>query len=465
MSGGEPIPKQRFYSRLKGSGTHEGILINILIVNFFYRIFGEGFRVLLIPFAEDVMHWTDYEYGLILSIGGYAAMAVVFLLGIVVDIQFKRTTMIVGLVCVIASAVVFTRVRLFGLSILFYALFAIGQQLMMISTNTFIANETKRGQDRTVGFTANQATRGIANSLAPIISMYMLTIPGLNFDWAFLIMAGFAVVAIVLIFTLKLVVEDTPKAEIDYAQKLSEDSKDEYTNFSDQKEGKKSILGVQISFGLGRMLMGFTSGVAIPFVGRYIYAEFLTGHYVNATEMWGWLNFVFWIVLTAGYILIGLFAEKIGKEFIVVVSWAMVIPAAVGIMLANTFYVAATFYIIRAFFAMCPSAAWNSFMYEWIAPKHRGKTLGLLQTGQRGMRATGTLIGGLAFATLGTTLFPIAMTAYPIAGLIPLIQSKIVKKKLAKQNALEESQKEIEVKEDEEASTSAEYIEDSMRVR
>ena len=464
MSEESPPPKQKYLSRLKGSGTHQGILINILIINFFYRIFGEGFRVLLIPFAEDVMQWSDYQYGLILSIGGYAAMAVVFLLGIVVDIQFKRTTMIIGLICTIISAIVFTRVNIFALSVVFYALYAIGQQLMMISTNTFIANETKKGQDRTVGFTANQASRGIANSLAPIISMYVLTIPGLSFDWTFTIMAGFAAIALVLIFVLKLVVEETPSAEIEYAQKLSEDSKDEFTNFSDEKEGKRSILGVQISFGLGRMLMGFTSGVAIPFVGWYIYTEFLSDVYVNATEMWGWLNFVFWIVLTIGYILIGLFAEKIGKEIIVVVSWALVIPAAVGIMLANTFYVAAAFYIIRAFFAMCPGAAWNSFMYEWIAPKHRGKTLGLLQTGQRGMRATGTLIGGLAFASLGTTLFPIAMTAYPIAGLIPLIQSKIVKRRLTKQKDEEEivRKKEEEI---EEETTHTEYIEDSMRVR
>ncbi len=436
--------KEKFYSRLNGSGTHKGILINILIVNFFYRIFGEGFRVLLIPFAEDIMDWSDYEYGLILAIGGYAAMAVVFLLGIVVDIQFKRTTMVIGLICTIASAVVFTRVSLLALSIVFYALFAIGQQLMMISTNTFIANETKKGQDRTRGFTANQTTRGVANAIAPLISMYMLTIPGINFDWAFTIMAGFAVVALILIFTLKLVVEDSPKAEIEYAEKLSEDSQDEFTQFSDKKEDKKSILGVQVSFGLGRMLMGFTSGIAIPFVGWYIYERFLSGVYVNATEMWGWLNSIFWIVLTFGYILMGLFAEKIGKEIIIVISWALVIPAAVGIMLANTFYVAAAFYIIRAFFAMCPSAAWNSFMYEWIAPKHRGKTLGLLQTGQRGMRATGTLIGGLAFASLGTILFPIAMTAYPIAGLIPLIQSKIVKKRLAKQKEFDKATSEEE---------------------
>ncbi|MHA1556984.1 MAG: MFS transporter [Candidatus Heimdallarchaeota archaeon] len=458
---GSKPKKEKFYSRLNGSGTHKGILINILIVNFFYRIFGEGFRVLLIPFAEDIMDWSDYEYGLILAIGGYAAMAVVFLLGIVVDIQFKRTTMVIGLTCTIISAVVFTRVSLLALSIVFYALFAIGQQLMMISTNTFIANETKKGQDRTRGFTANQTTRGVANALAPLISMYMLTIPGINFDWAFTIMAGFAVVALILIFTLKLVVEDTPKAEIEYAEKLSEDSKDEFTQFSDNKEDKKSILGVQVSFGLGRMLMGFTSGVAIPFVGWYIYEEFLSGA-SNATEMWGWLNCIFWIVLTFGYIIMGLFAEKIGKEIIIVISWALVIPAAVGIMLANTFYVAATFYIIRAFFAMCPSAAWNSFMYEWIAPKHRGKTLGLLQTGQRGMRATGTLLGGLAFASLGTVLFPIAMTAYPIAGLIPLIQSKIVKKRLAKRKESEKAANEKEIPPFEE-----EYIieDDSLRVK
>ncbi|MGC9779122.1 MAG: MFS transporter [Candidatus Heimdallarchaeota archaeon] len=437
MSEESPKPqRESFYSRLKGSGSHEGILINIFVVNFFYRIFGEGFRVLLIPYAEDVMQWSDYEFGLILSVGGYASMAIVFLLGIIVDIQFKRTTMIVGLVCTIVSAVIFTRMKIFALSILFYSFFAVGQQLMMISTNTFIANETKRGEHRTFGFTGNQVTRGIANVAAPLISMYLLTIdlPNIEYvewvNWVFTIMAGFALVSLVLVFTLKLVVEDTPKDEINYAEKLSEDSCDEFTKFSEDKDGKKSVLGVQMSFGLGRMLMGFTSGVAIPFVGWYIYGDFISGKYNNAEEIWGWINSIHWAVLTLGYLFIGSFAEKIGKEFIVVVSWTLVIPSAVGIMLASGIYMATAFFIMRSFFAMSPGAAWNSFMYEWIPPKHRGKTLGLLQTGQRGMRATGTLLGGLAFAAFGPTLFPIAMTAYPIAGLLPLIQSKLVKKRL-----------------------------------
>ncbi|MHA1243091.1 MAG: MFS transporter [Candidatus Heimdallarchaeota archaeon] len=434
MSEDTPKPKrENFYSRLRGTGSHQGILVNILIVNFFYRIFGEGFRVLLIPYASGI--WTEYQYGIILAVGGYAAMGFVFILGIVVDIQFKRTTMIIGIIFTIASALIFSRMTIFGLSITFYALFAVGQQLMMISTSTFIANETKKGQHRTFGFTGNQATRGVANAIAPIISMYLLKIPGIDYTWAFTIITVFAVVSLILVFTLKLVAEESPKAEIEYAEKLSEESEDDFTKYSKTKDGKRSILGVQASFGIGRMLMGFTSGVAIPFVGWYVYTSFLEGVYTEtaANEIWGWINCIHWIVLTLGYLLMGVFAEKIGKSKIVVIFWTLVIPAAVGIWLAQSLLVVVTFYIMRSFFAMTPGAAWNSFLYEWIPPKHRGKTLGLLQTGQRGMRSTGTLLGGLAFATFGAALFPIAMTAYPIAGLFPLIQSYIVKRRLKKQ--------------------------------
>ncbi|MHA1125890.1 MAG: MFS transporter [Candidatus Heimdallarchaeota archaeon] len=446
MSEDTPKPKKdNFYSRLRGTGAHQGILINILIVNFFYRIFGEGFRVLLVPFAAGL--WTEYQYGIILAVGGYAAMAFVFVLGIVVDIQFKRTTMIIGIIFTIASALVFSRVSIFGLSITFYALFAIGQQLMMISTSTFIANETKKGQHRTFGFTGNQATRGVANAIAPIISMYLLKI-GIDYTWVFTIITAFAVISLILVFTLKLVAEESPKAEIEYAEKLSEESEDDFTKYSKTKDGKRSILGVQVSFGIGRMLMGFTSGVAIPFVGWYVYTSFLEGVYTEsaAIEIWGWINCIHWVVLTLGYLLMGAFAEKIGKSKIVVIFWALVIPAAVGIWLAQSLLVVVTFYIMRSFFAMTPGAAWNSFLYEWIPPKHRGKTLGLLQTGQRGTRSTGTLLGGLAYAALGASLFPIAMTAYPIAGLLPLIQSYVVKRRLKKQ--LEEAP-EIEPIEDE----------------
>jgi MFS family permease len=97
---------------------------------------------------------------------------------------------------------------------------------------------------------------------------------------------------------------------------------------------------------------------------------------------------------------------------------------------AGRFYLTAFFFILRYIFSMTPSAAWNSFLFEWIPPKNRGKVMGFLQTGQRGLRATGTLAGGYIFDTIGAKVFPIAMIAYPVAGLIPLIISKIMKKKL-----------------------------------
>jgi MFS family permease len=136
--------------------------------------------------------------------------------------------------------------------------------------------------------------------------------------------------------------------------------------------------------------------------------------------------------MTLGYILVAYTAERIGKARMVVVFWLMVIPCAVGIALSQAFMWIALFFIARRFFAMTPNAAWNSFMFEWIPPKHRGKTLGLLQTGQRGARSAGTLLGGVVFGILGVSLFPLAMLAYPLAGLIPLLQAKRVKTRLRK---------------------------------
>lgn len=428
--------------------NHKGILRNILLVSFFYRIFEEGFTTLLIPYAYEEKGWNFEQYGLVLSIGGYASMVIIFLLGFLVDIQFKRTGLFIGLISIIISAVAFTRVDHFALSILFYCFFAVGQQLMMLTTSAFIANETGKGKHRTKGLTWNMVFRGLASASAPIICMFLLTLPQLNYDWVFTIMAVFGGIALVLVFILKLAAEKTPKGEIDYAQELSEKSGDDYAAFLNEEKGMKSIIFVQGSFGIGRMLMGFTSGVAIPFVGAYVYTNF--NYVFDANPMaWAWLNSLNWLALTAGYLLIGLIAEKFGKDLIVVIFWTAVIPAAVGIWLAGAaglFYLTCFFFILRYFFAMTPSAAWNSFLFEWIPPKHRGKTLGLLQTGQRGMRATGTLLGGLAFTTLGAMLFPIAMVAYPVAGLLPLIISKSVKNKLKKTKRIEkitESQLEL----------------------
>ena len=48
----------------------------------------------------------------------------------------------------IISAVLFPLITgIYGLSVFFFCFFTVGQLMMMISTNTFIANETKRGSE------------------------------------------------------------------------------------------------------------------------------------------------------------------------------------------------------------------------------------------------------------------------------------------------------------------------------
>lgn len=438
-------------AKVEGEKKHKDILRNIILVNSFYRIFGTSFMFLLPLYGID-KGWTDAYYGQVIAIGGYAATGIIFILGILVDIQFKRTTLIIGVATTIVAAVLFTRVDVAWLSIVFYSLYAIGQQLLRLSTNTFIANETRKGDHRTKGFTANMFFSGIARTIAPVACGYLLLIPALNFDWVFTIVAVFGGISLILVITLQLAAEKTPEDEIDYAEDLSKTSGDESSIFEQHETGKKGIIGVQIGFGLGRMLMGFTSGVAIPFVSWYILNEFSP-----TDDVWGWVVSASWGMLTLGYLFMGYIAEKIGKDIIVVIFWTLVIPAAVGIMLAKSFFWASFFFVIRTFFAMTPSAAWNSFMFEWIQPRHRGKILGLLQTGQRGLRSTGTLIGGYVFSILGATIFPIAMIAYPIAGLLPLLISKSVKKKMR------EEEKELEEKRKEEA-TFESIMDDSIEI-
>ncbi|MBK5112309.1 MAG: MFS transporter [Candidatus Heimdallarchaeota archaeon] len=435
------MSKGNFFSKLMPGDNNRGILINIIIVNFFFRIFSEGFRTLLVPFSADILNLTDEGFGLLQSIGGYAAMAVVFLLGIIVDIQFKKITMILGIISSIISAALFPLLtNRYSLSVFFFCFFTVGQLMMMISTNTFIANETKSGAQRTKGFSGNMIARGIASAIGPITFTALIDKTTLQYHWVYLIMGFFGLIALVLVFSLRLIADETPKEEIEYAEGLSDESGDEFTKFEESKGGKKSVLFVQIAFGVGRMLMGFASGIAIPFIGWYMYKQFSLSDF-----QYGILNSVMWIVITFGYLFMAFIAERVGKERIVVIYWTLVIPAAVGIMLAgeaNMLYLTSFFFILRYIFAMTPSAAWNSFLFEWIPPKHRGKTLGLLQTGQRGLRATGTLTGGFVFDSFGARIFPVAMIVYPIAGLIPLIMSRIVKKRLEKE-CLEEEDAEI----------------------
>ena len=217
------MSKRIFNARINQLGDHSGILRNILIVNFFFRVFTEGFRTLLVPFSYDVLGLDEIQYGLIQSIGGYAAMGAVLLLGLLVDVSFKKYTMVIGIISALLSALLFPRsvwlsslttnkVSSFTFSILFYCLFTIGVLLMMISTNTFIANETKKGKQRTRGFSWNMIARGIASAIAPISFTFLLEKTSLSYDWVYLIMAAFGLTAGILVIALRLKAEETPKA-------------------------------------------------------------------------------------------------------------------------------------------------------------------------------------------------------------------------------------------------------------
>lgn len=420
----EECPETTIQKKIETGKVHQGILRNIIIVNFFFRLFSAGFMFLL-PLYAVSQGWTDAYYGLVMAVGGYVTMGITFFLGILVDIQFKRTTIIIGIIVSLVSAIFFTRFETKIVVIIFYSLFVIGRQLLMLSINTFIANETKKGEHRTRGFIGRRIANGFAQMITVLSCGYLRLV--LDFDWIFLILAAFAALSLGLVFILRLMMGKTPEQEIDHALKISEKSGDDYANFNHHEEGKKAIIGVQISFGVGRVIMGFTSGIAIPFISWYILKSF-----APSDDIWGWINTILAGVMIGGYLLVGWIAEKIGKDLLVVISWALVIPAAVGIMLAKSLFWVAFFYVVRSFFARIPGAAWKSFLYEWISPENRGKTYGLLQTVQRGGRATGTLLGGIAFSALGPLIFPLMMTAYPIAGLLPLIQSKIVKRKYDK---------------------------------
>ena len=109
MSAAVPPPPSEeppFESSLVNN-SHKGLLRNIVTVNFFYSIFQESFQFML-PLYGVEKGWVDEYYGLVLAIGGYAAMIITFILGLFVDIQFKRTAMIIGLIATLASAVLFT---------------------------------------------------------------------------------------------------------------------------------------------------------------------------------------------------------------------------------------------------------------------------------------------------------------------------------------------------------------------
>ena len=174
-------------------------------------------------------------------------------------------------------------------------------------------------------------------------------------------------------------------------------------------------------FGISRMIMGFSSGMVVPYLIPWIAATF------NPSEViLGSLPAISNVTLATGALFVGLASERVGKVKMITALYILAPILTIGLVY-TPFLLMAVFYIARMAVANMATPASDSLFMGEVSQIRRGRSLALTRIMWTFPRQTGTLLTSilLGIGFLGTTtqfgviVFPIAMALYPIS-VIPM---------------------------------------------
>ncbi len=438
-------------------GNHtNGNKVNSII--FFRVLIGFSNRMVryVVPLFVIFLSWDSFSYGLLFSVSGYLATGVVLGLGYITDVRKRKYTMIAGIGLASLSMFLFyissfTEIK--GWMIAAYSLFGVSGSLAQISLTTLLADISPSKKDKTKFFSIMAFFWNLTGVFTPLLGGAFLTIfisklpiyqSYLNspltifversllyyqlrngYMLLILIVAIFLFVTMLLAF--KFPIPDTTKEE---AKEMTKDD-----DWKEYEETSKKPIRVQLAaFFVCEAIIGFTSGVAIPFIRFYIIEE------LGATDIqWAYILSASNVGIAAGSLLVLPMSNKMGNEKVLALLHFLVPALALGITLGPTLVVVALFFVIRGTSANMSRPTWNAFFYSWLPPKYRGTSTGFVSAGRRLSRALGTSSGVFIYNALLAWTFPIATLGYPIAIMIPIIAQRFLKgKKSEKKTALPE---------------------------
>ncbi|MFX0107775.1 MAG: hypothetical protein ACFE7R_05810, partial [Candidatus Hodarchaeota archaeon] len=184
----------------------------------------------------------------------------------------------------------------------------------------------------------------------------------------------------------------------------------------------KQDVETSLLFGISRAVMGFSSGMAIPFLILWIKAAAETNPLIL-----GSIEAISNLVLVSGTLFVGLSSERVGKIRMILILYLAVPILMFGMVNSPIFLLMIVFYIIRNMAANMAQPASNSLFMQEIGSTRRARSLALTRIMWTFPRQTGTLLTsillGLGFmggiVPFGVFFFPIAMMLYPVC-VIPM---------------------------------------------
>ncbi|MCK5265031.1 MAG: MFS transporter [Candidatus Thorarchaeota archaeon] len=365
---------------------------------------------------------TDAFYGLIVAVAGYVQAFTLFPAGTLSDKRGRGIAIFIGgLISGIGLILMPFAYDTMTILIL-YALTGIGSGFTMTSIKTLVADYTERGEERTRSYGITMAAGTLAAIVGPLLAGYILdpiALPGVNpemlrYTIVFFMWGGLRIVTGVIgFFTAKWLQKHVPNKIV--PEEFEE--KDESSNSSDARNDTIT----STLFGISRLIMGFSSGMVVPYLIPWIAATF------NPSEVvLGSLPAISNVTLATGALFVGLASERVGKVKMITSLYILAPILTIGLVY-TPFLLMAVFYIARMAVANMATPAFDSLFMGEVSQIRRGRSLALTRVMWTFPRQTGTLLTSilLGIGFLGTTtqfgiiVFPIAMALYPIS-VIPM---------------------------------------------
>ncbi|MCE7734985.1 MAG: MFS transporter [Candidatus Heimdallarchaeota archaeon] len=388
--------------------------VNLIILVTGFIGFLQGVQRFLIGYALVYYEWDLTEFGLVYIFSALAMTIPMIVSGIFTDIKGRKQTIIVSFFLSSIGSISLM-ISISG-TVLFYIIISqvlatISFGIAQVGLTSIMADETTEGFHRTNIFGKQATVKNLASFLGPIMmGVYLDQIIKITnkFDLGVItidiIQSGFLIIAIIAIAGVFLgtILPNTPRDQIELNKKAT------ITDFtSSQKRMYKA-------FSIEEMIIGFTSGLVVPFIDYYILTEFRP-----SPLTWGVIFGISNSTIAIGNFMVGRYSEGFGKGNTIFLLNLFSPLFALGIALVPQFSLVAVFYVLRSGVANAVQPAWNSWFYMYLPDTFRGRSLSTIHISRRLTRAVGTAAGPSLFVILGPMLFPLGCLFYPLAMSIP----------------------------------------------
>jgi MFS family permease len=393
-----------------------------------------GTQQFLIPIALIYYQWSLLSYTTVFAFQALA-MGVPFLFaGFYSDLKGRRETIAIGFICYTVGMILF--IQFIASNFLTWIIVAqmlstFSFSISRLGISTLIADITGEGQDRTSVLGDAAAFRNLFGFIGIVTMGFLLS--GLStrffdsdFDFTIIFsLFGYPPIESAFIILLGLGILSSfsylilPKTS---KEQIVENRMARITHFTPEQ------MKMQRAFLIQELILGFTSGAIVPLMDYYVLTTFQP-----STFVWSLVFGISNSSIALGSVLLGRYAEKIGKGKVIVQLNAVAPLMALGIALSPTFGLVAFFYIARSALANSIHPAWEAWYYSHTLKSARGRSFSIIQFLRRLSRATGVASGSGIFALFGPLAFPLISVFYPLAMLIPFREEK----KISKKNSIE----------------------------